>query len=152
MTKRWRITAKPLNLTPNNPNGYFNRGLDFLALSQPDKAVADFTQVIVLSPDSWSAYLNRGLAYYDQGLYEKAVVDYNMTITFVPENPEVYRLRAEAYFYLKQYQDALVDWEKSESLGGTLTFSDKLYRGSAETELAKLPTPIPTFMAPLAIW
>lgn len=65
-------------LQPQNPDGYFQRGLAYGNLQGNDngqQAVADFTTVLELAPDRVEAYRWRGEAHYRLGHHELALAD-----------------------------------------------------------------------------
>jgi tetratricopeptide (TPR) repeat protein len=56
-----------IQLNPNEPLAYGNRGNAHYDLKAYKAAIDDYSQMIRLSPKNASAYYNRGLAYYDMG-------------------------------------------------------------------------------------
>jgi hypothetical protein len=72
-----------LELEPNYPEAYFNRGLarTQLAANLPEPTrgpnpIADYTEAIRLNPGYADAYYNRGLAYLSLKQYPEAIADF----------------------------------------------------------------------------
>ena len=58
----------------NNDSGiYYNLGITYEKLKNPDKAQEAYIKAISLAPEEVDAYYNLGLVYMDKKLYEKAV-------------------------------------------------------------------------------
>ncbi|MGB3534956.1 MAG: trypsin-like peptidase domain-containing protein [Microcoleaceae cyanobacterium] len=84
--KSWEAIAdfnQALELEPNNPEAYFNRGLarTQLAANLPEQTrgpnpIADYTEAIRLNPGYADAYYNRGLAYLTLKQYDRAMADF----------------------------------------------------------------------------
>lgn len=59
------------------PYYYFNRGISFVTLKHPEKALEDFNYSLELKPDFWSSMTNRGIVYFQAGQKDKACEDWN---------------------------------------------------------------------------
>jgi len=92
---------------------FLNRGL---GRSNPDMAIADYTQAIRLEPKLVAAYHNRGIAYANKGDYEKAIIDYNQAIQLDPNNATAYTNRGNAYHMVGDRRRARADWSKALQL------------------------------------
>jgi tetratricopeptide (TPR) repeat protein len=54
---------------------FYSRGAAYQTRGDLDKAIADYSQAIVLKPDYAAAYENRARAFVDKGDYTRAVAD-----------------------------------------------------------------------------
>jgi tetratricopeptide (TPR) repeat protein len=66
-----------IRLAPENPNGYFNRGISYVQLGDFERARDDFSNVIRLLPDDESAYYWRGICDEQAGRWDEAAADYS---------------------------------------------------------------------------
>jgi tetratricopeptide (TPR) repeat protein len=57
------------------PSPFYSRGAAYQTKGDLDKAIADYSQAIVLKPDYAAAYENRARAFVDKGDYTRAVDD-----------------------------------------------------------------------------
>ena len=53
--------TQAIDLTPNDPDVYFNRGLTYYNTHRYQEALSDFTRVIELNPEDTAAYYYHGL-------------------------------------------------------------------------------------------
>ena len=58
---------RAIELSPDDPTGYYNRGCTYAELGEPGRAVEDLSRAIALSPRLTLAYHHRGLAYREPG-------------------------------------------------------------------------------------
>ena len=65
-----------VRLNPRKPETFFSRAGVFLMLKEYDKAIADYTSVILLAPAA-DVYNARGAAYLQKGEQEKAQQDFD---------------------------------------------------------------------------
>jgi tetratricopeptide (TPR) repeat protein len=80
--------SRALELDPVEPaTALLNRGLAWMGLGQPDRALQDTDEAIVLAPDNAVAYNNRGTIYRDLGNLEQAEADLRRAIAIDPELP-----------------------------------------------------------------
>jgi len=97
-----------------------DRSTYYLKNKQPEKAIADLTQVIALLPGEWTRYRSRGETYVVMGQYQKAVDDYNKAfeIASKAKRPQyvfgLYGLRARAYEKMGRKDLAAADYEKAD--------------------------------------
>jgi tetratricopeptide (TPR) repeat protein len=103
---------------------YFDRGNTWLKEKQYKKAIADFTEVILLDFNYTDAYHKRGLAKVElEGggiskrsiLYSGAIDDFTKVIEIKPSSL-VYFNRASVYVLLWKYKEAVIDYIKSMEL------------------------------------
>ena len=108
--------SRVIELNPNNPNAYNNRGVAYNARGDFDRAVEDYTKVIELNPDDAIAYNNRGGVYYLKGEYDSAIVDFSKAIELNPDYAIAYNNRGVAYHLKKEYDSAIEDYTKAIEL------------------------------------
>ena len=65
-----------VEMKPNDPVSYFNRGAVRGRINDYGGAIEDFTRAIELNPDYDEAYYNRGLANYHTGRLHDACYDW----------------------------------------------------------------------------
>ena len=66
---------RAIQLKPDDPDTYVNRGWAFHAQGDYDRAIADYDRAIQLKPDYALAYANRGEAYRFKRDYDHAIAD-----------------------------------------------------------------------------
>ena len=101
--------TKAIELRPDFPEAYNNRGIAYCATDDYERAIADYTQAIQIKPDYASAYHNRGITYAKKGDYELAIEDYNKAIQLKPELTEAYSNRGKAWLHLQAWDKARTD-------------------------------------------
>jgi tetratricopeptide (TPR) repeat protein len=65
-----------LRLSPENHDGYFNRGTSYFQLGDLESAITDFSNVIRLAPNDEAAYYWRGISHEEAGRQAEAIADY----------------------------------------------------------------------------
>ncbi len=107
--------SNAIRTAPDFSTAYYERGIVNGRLNKFDKAVEDFSRVIVLDPHDVFAYNNRGLA-RARGLqqYNQAISDFTKAVELDPQFAEAYDNRAIAY--QKADDDkvkACTDWKRA---------------------------------------
>ena len=74
---------------------YKLRGDRYRRLSDWDRALSDYNQVIRMRGDHPGAYYRRAEVYLAQGQYDLAMADVERVISIVPDTPGGYRVRCE---------------------------------------------------------
>jgi tetratricopeptide (TPR) repeat protein len=72
---------------------YTNRGLAYLQLNEPHKAMADFNQAIRNDPNGAAHYFRRGVAQTQLGRIPDAIESYNQALRLDPNNSEAAKNR-----------------------------------------------------------
>ena len=107
---------------PNDTSGYYNRGLAYNSLMQPDLAITDFNRVLEINPRNAGAYINRGYTYFGQGKTELAIRDYTSAIQLEPNNKLPLKNRGLAYKAIGKNDLAEADFARVAQLeSGTNT-------------------------------
>ena len=97
-------------------DAYLDRGSDFLAKGNYDRAIEAYDKAIELKPDFADAYSNRGAAYAKKGDYPRTVADYDKAIELKPsiELPPnaaaAYNIRGAGFLGKGNYDRAIVDY------------------------------------------
>ena len=97
---------------------------------QADRAIADYTQALVINPRLALAYTNRGLAYHDKGQYDQALADYEEALAINPSDAEAYTNRGFVYMVnLGNKTKACADWKRACELGECRNYNLAKVRG-----------------------
>ena len=99
--------TEALELKPDFPEGYNNRGIVYADAGDFDRAIEDHNMAIKLKPDYASAYNNRGIAYYHKNEYDRAIEDHNMAIKLKPDYASAYNNLGVAYSKQGEYERAI---------------------------------------------
>lgn len=105
-----------LEMAPQNPDAYKNRGVAYMKLNRYDEAIDDFERVKQIVPDLKGLYSNLGVAWYYKKEYSKAIENYNREISQSPDNYYAYFNRAICWAELKDYKKSLQDIIKTLEL------------------------------------
>jgi protein O-mannosyl-transferase len=96
--------------------GYYNRGNEYLRLMETEKALADYTQAILVFPAYADAWYNRGLVYHQSGLYSEAIRDYSEAVSLKKDFQSAYLNRGTIYRATGDYNLALSDFNQAISI------------------------------------
>lgn len=86
-----------LQLRPDDPQAYYNRGVAYSSRGAYDCAIEDFDQAIKRQADYSAAYTGRGSASYLKGDYDQAIKDLTQALNRQPRDAEAYLYRGAAY-------------------------------------------------------
>ena len=107
---------KVIELTPDYPGHYLDRGLTMFALERYEEAVADYDKFIHQNANEMLAYHNRGLAKDRLGQYKEAISDYNEAIRLDPDYASSYNERGFTKDKLGQHFAAIADFDTAIQL------------------------------------
>lgn len=93
-----------------------HRGIAHFALSEYEKAIADFTQAIEIVPEHARGYTNRGLAYRMAGRLEEARADFDHSLELNPMWTDTLYGSALTHFDLGNIPEALRDCDRAIAL------------------------------------
>jgi Tfp pilus assembly protein PilF len=93
-----------------------NRGVEYKAKKDVDRAFADFSEAIKLNSKNLIAYNNRGNTLVDKGENDKAIADFDVAIAGDPNYLNAYSGRGDAYKNKKDYDHAIDNYKKALSL------------------------------------
>lgn len=119
-----RAYDKSLEFNPGWVLYHYDRGKLLLEnLKEPDRAIADFNEILRLRPDSTPIYLLRAQAWEQKKDYRNMETDFAKAIELNPEYPDSYMQRAYARKERKMYKEAIDDYTKVIELVGTGKYS-----------------------------
>ena len=109
--------SKALDLEPEAPEYYFERGKIFSYLAEKPEAaarlteaIADFSEALRLDPKYAEAYNWRSLAYLQAGDDKGELKDLDALIALEPAHADAYRRRYECHQACGHRADAAGDW------------------------------------------
>ncbi|MGK7933928.1 MAG: tetratricopeptide repeat protein [Microcystaceae cyanobacterium] len=87
------IFSQVITLDAQAVEAYYNRGIAYFRMNQPQKAIADFNTTIELNPNHAEAYWERGKTYLILSQKEKAIQDFETALDLFEEqgNQVAYR-------------------------------------------------------------
>ncbi|MCE2396545.1 tetratricopeptide repeat protein [Candidatus Poribacteria bacterium] len=110
------VYSRAIELNPNNPNAYNNRGVAYSAKGDFERTIEDYTKAIELNPNYAVAYSNRGGVYYLKEEYESAIVDFTKATELNPDYAVAHNNRGVAYYLKEEYESAIADFSKAIEL------------------------------------
>ncbi|MDX2229225.1 MAG: tetratricopeptide repeat protein [Leptolyngbyaceae cyanobacterium bins.349] len=112
-----------LDVFPQNPAVWSNRGNSRVSQNKLEGAIADFNKSIELAPDAPDPYLNRGAALEGLGKWQEAIADYNHVLELDPQDPAAYNNRGNAKTGLGQWEAAIADFKQAADLAPDYAFA-----------------------------
>jgi tetratricopeptide (TPR) repeat protein len=103
--------------------GHLRRGLAYGAQSDYARAIAEFSQAIVLDQRYSLAYFWRGVAYERLGDYRRALVDFDQAIVLDGQRAEFHVGRGSAYRKMGDCQMAIAEYDTALQLDATLAIA-----------------------------
>ena len=110
------IYDNAIQLKPDFPEAYCNRGIVLQKLGQIEKAVENYEKAIQLKPDYAEAYNSRGAALKDTGQLKQAVESCEKAIQLKPDYAEAYNNRGAAHQAMGDMEQAVKSYEKAFEL------------------------------------
>lgn len=126
-TKAEAYWSELLELLPDNPAIWSNRGNSKVSQNKLESAIADFNKAIELDPNAPDPYLNRGAAMEGLGKFESAIADYNKVLELDPNDPAAYNNRGSAEAALGQWEVAVKDFQKAADAAPDYAFARANY-------------------------
>ena len=114
-TGRWKPHDRALILE--------NRGIEYAAKGELDRAMADYSEAIRLDPKRAKGYLARGVAHYKRQDYDRAITDYDQAIRLDPKYADAFTDRGNAYHKKKDSDRALADHTQAIRLNPKLALA-----------------------------
>jgi tetratricopeptide (TPR) repeat protein len=122
--------AQAISLAPEQPGGYFSRGITYIArcddkrvardldklYADSKKAIADFDKLIELNPQVPMPYYFRGLAWSRCREWDPAIKDFSKAIELAPNFLGAYQVRAQLWDVMGKRDKAQADREKVKAL------------------------------------
>ena len=110
----------PETAEPNDPNDsateHLNRGNDWFAKQEYDKALADYNQALAINPRYAPAYCFRGAAWNNQEQYDKALADYNQAIAIDSQYATAFHKRGVVWEKMGEFEKAITDYQQAIKL------------------------------------
>ena len=103
------LTREP---QPDHAGARIDRARAYLALKQPDKAVAEATRAVELQPESFAAREARGDIYLGLKKWVEALEDYSKIVELQPGDLRVLILHADLSARCEKWADAADDFAK----------------------------------------
>ena len=107
---------RAINLNPNNPVPYNNRGVALAYLDESQQAISAFNEAIRLNPKYSEAYYNRGTVYDRLGQQQMAMRDYSKAISLNRKYAEAYYNRGILRYDSQDRNGAIADLQKAKDL------------------------------------
>jgi lipoprotein NlpI len=95
---------------------HYNRGIEWAAKGELDRAIADYDTAIRINPRNSDAFFNRGSAWGNKGDHDRAIADYDAAIRFNPKDPAPYNGRAYEHAAKGDYDRAIADYDTAIQL------------------------------------
>ena len=112
--------TKAIELKPDFPEAYYNRGATYYDKGDYNRAIEDYNKAIEIQPDDAQAYSNRGVTYYKKGDYNRAIEDFNKAIEIQSDDAQAYGNRGEVWLHLKDWEKAKVDLITAKEMGNDI--------------------------------
>lgn len=107
---------KSVEVDPNYPNAYVNRGNVYSMREQYDKAIADYDRALELRPTYYDALTNRAITNALLGNFDKSLADYDRALKIQPNNGQVYFNRGYTHFQMRNWDASYADYNKAIKL------------------------------------
>ena len=104
--------TKAIELKPDFPEAYTNRGNAYIIRDDYDNAIKDYNRAIQLKSDYANAYYNRGNVYNKMGKYDFSIKDYDMAIQLGQDDSNIYYGRGVVYNRIGDFERAIEDFDK----------------------------------------
>jgi lipoprotein NlpI len=124
--------------TTNRVMAYVNRGNAFDDKGDHERAIADYSEAILLNPKNPIAHDDRGDAYQAKGDNDRAIADYSKAITNDPKKPAYYLDRGFPYQAKGDNERAIADYNEAIRLDPK-SMRGYFNRGLAELYAGALP-------------
>ena len=119
--------TKLMDLLPEEPALWSNRGNARVSQNKLQEAIADYNRAIELAPDAPDPYLNRGTALEGLGKWKEAIADYNQVLALDPNDPAAYNNRGNAKAGLGEWEQAIADYKQATQLAADFAFARANY-------------------------
>lgn len=116
-----------LELFPNNPAIWSNRGNSRVSQHKLPEAIQDFNRSIELAPQLTDAYLNRGAAWEGMKEWDKAITDYRHILEVDANDAMAYNNLGNAYAGQGAWDKAKEYFQKATELDSRFAFARANY-------------------------
>jgi tetratricopeptide (TPR) repeat protein len=111
-----KLISAAINVNPNSPSAYSNRGSVLRDLRRFQEAVVDYRKAISLDPRRAELYINCGNVLQDLGRFKQAIDCYDKAIRLKPDLAVAHNHRGAALRGAKRFVEALHAYDKAISL------------------------------------
>lgn len=101
-----RDYAESIRLDPESSAAWYNLGLVYGGLGQPNQALDAYTKAISSNDRNDEAYANRAALYLNRQEFDLAIKDFNRVVELKPDDPEALENRRLAYAWKKDQAKA----------------------------------------------
>ncbi len=108
--------SKSIEVDPEYPNAYVNRGNVFSIREEYDKALKDYNRALELRPVYYDALVNRAITNALMGNYDLSLADYGRALEIRPSNSQIYFNRGYTYFQMGNWDASYADYNKAIQL------------------------------------
>ena len=109
---------RAVEVFPDLPYLYEQRGTFYVGVGDYDAALKDFSKMAELAPNDASAYLNRARVEVLQKKEADALADFSKAVELSPQNPQYYWERGLFHYNTGNLENALADFTKTVENGG----------------------------------
>ena len=99
---------------------FYQAGKDAYHKRDYTRAIAYYSEAILLEPHDADAYNNRGLAYHAKGDNDRAMMDFDQAIQLNPQDAQAYNNRGMVYKDKGDYEKAIADYDQAIQLDAKL--------------------------------
>ncbi len=103
------VLSHILELYPENVDAYISRSYFFCLINQPELAIIDCEEALLLAPSSSQVYNHLAMAYYQLDQHEFALNFINVALKLNAENAYAYKNRAKIHMALGNRYQACQD-------------------------------------------
>jgi tetratricopeptide (TPR) repeat protein len=115
--------TRAIELNPNYPEAYNNRGNIKGAKEDHDGAIADLSRAIELDPKHTISYNNRGVQRLEKHDLEGAIADFSHAIELDPKYAKAYYNRGNVKEDKGDHDEAIADFDRAIELDPKYTYS-----------------------------
>lgn len=108
--------TRALELKPDIPEGYNNRGNAYRDKGEIDRAIEDYNMAIESDPEDAVPYNNRGVAHLNSGKIDEAITDFSKAIECDPEDANAYNNLGVAYFDIGEIGKSIKEYSTTIEL------------------------------------
>jgi len=112
--------TRALELSPDDPDIYFNRGNAYAVFGNLDAAIIDFTTAARIYPKNDAVFFALGNAWKDKGDLYKAIENFSRALVVNPRNLGALHNRAVAYCLIQDYGRSWDDLYRLRAQGGDI--------------------------------
>ncbi len=98
-----------IEVTPQEPNAYYNRGNAYMQDKDYERANKDFEKAIQLNPSFNKALYKKGFILLGMKQFDKALEYFDTILSLDPEFAIAYTAKAVAYYYKKEYEKSWIE-------------------------------------------